>query len=335
MYHHQKLKSEHRNRYSINFKAGISICPSDSEMRLSKRTALPEKRRKRAEEEEGQKVNGEGKTVGNFNLPRVTKRLATPRIATACWIRNRTFPRERKKKRKDRGYRSEVWLYARMSRWYRFIASVAPWVETSLHRFRCRSGALPGFLLDFFPSLTPSTFRPSSLSTAPTPFHQSSRAPLSRDRLSIREEKECFLRRFGGRGGEELNFAAWISRYEENDDLRVQNPFTTITIAVGNRHARTKGNSNKSETRSRPSFERTMDGWLMHAVPTWTVLLFFFFPHHLEKFVPAQLRISLALQFQTIPRLPEIISCTVEFNKKMEKKIVPPLSLSEKHHRFE
>lgn len=82
MYHHQKLKSEHRNRYSINFKAGISICPSDSEMRLSKRTALPEKRRKRAEEEEGQKVNGEGKTVGNFNLPRVTKRLATPRIAT-------------------------------------------------------------------------------------------------------------------------------------------------------------------------------------------------------------------------------------------------------------
>lgn len=72
----------------------------------------------------------------------------------------------------------------------------------------------------------------------------------------------------GGGGGEELNFAAWISRYEENDDLRVQNPFTTITIAVGNRHARTKGNSNKSETRSRPSFERTMDGWLMHAVPT-------------------------------------------------------------------
>lgn len=150
----------------------------------------------------------------------------------------------------------------------------------SVHRFRCAVSR--NFVTSFpmskrrapwistrFLSISHSFHLPSFIPiTAPTPFHQSSRAPLSRDRLSIREEKECFLRRFGGRGGEELNFAAWISRYEENDDLRVQNPFTTITIAVGNRHARTKGNSNKSETRSRPSFERTMDGWLMHAVPT-------------------------------------------------------------------
>lgn len=113
--------------------------------------------------------------------------------------------------------------------------------------------------------LPPSVLHPyHGAHTLPPVF---ARSPFTRSTFHSRRER-MFPPPIRGEEGEELNFAAWISRYEENDDLRVQNPFTTITIAVGNRHARTKGNSNKSETRSRPSFERTMDGWLMHAVPT-------------------------------------------------------------------
>lgn len=116
-----------------------------------------------------------------------------------------------------------------------------------------------------FLSISHSFHRRSSLSRLP---HPSSLRALPFHAIDFPFAKRKNVSSADSGGGEELNFAAWISRYEENDDLRVQNPFTTITIAVGNRHARTKGNSNKSETRSRPSFERTMDGWLMHAVPT-------------------------------------------------------------------
>lgn len=135
-------------------------------------------------------------------------------------------------------------------------------VETSLHRFRVEAArSLDFYSISFHLSLLPPSFIPI---TAPTTLAFA--FPLSRDRLSTREEKECFLRDADsplGRGGIEfccldITVERWFAR---------ANPFTTITIAVGNRHARTKGNSNKSKTRSRPIL-RTNDGWLMHTVPS-------------------------------------------------------------------
>lgn len=228
-------------------------------------------RRGGGREREGKWGERERKSVGNFNLPRVTKRLATPRIATACWIRNRTFRSTCTKKKRGgkivaiearcgcgRAYthtRTHTRIRTRLDGSKYRLTSVAP-SRNFVTSFPSRSGALPGFLLDFFPSLTPSTtsFIPI---TAPTTLAFA--FPLSRDRLSIRQEKECFLRDADSpprRGGIEF---CWLDITVERWFARA-NPFTTITIAVGNRHARTKGNSNKSKTRSRPSFEPTMDG---------------------------------------------------------------------------
>lgn len=176
--HTKRGSSEHQNRYSINFKARISICPSDSEM-SSETNALEAKGGVGREERWEASGRGGGKERANGEKGR-----ERPSEISICrgWqngSRRHELPRHvefvtalfalrvrRKKKRKDRGYRSEVWLDARTHTHTRArtrldgtkyrLTSVAP-SRNFVTSFPSWSGALPGFLLDFFPSLTPST----------------------------------------------------------------------------------------------------------------------------------------------------------------------------------
>lgn len=236
--HTKRGSSEHQNRYSINFKARISICPSDSEM-SSETNALEAKGGVGREERWEASGRGGGKERANGEKGR-----ERPSEISICrgWqngSRRHELPRHvefvtalfalrvrRKKKRKDRGYRSEVWLDARAHthtrthtpRWYqvsvdfrcaesklRYIVSElkrrAPWISTrflsishSFHRRSSLSRRLP-------PS--PSRF----------PFHAIDFPLAKRKNVSSATPIHHW-------GGEELNFAAWISRW--NDDLRVQ-----------------------------------------------------------------------------------------------------------------
>lgn len=195
-------------------------------------------RRGGGREREGKWGERERKSVGNFNLPRVTKRLATPRIATACWIRNRTFRSTCTKKKRGgkivaiearcgcgRAYthtrthtriRTHVYAHASM------VASIG-WlplrrVETSLHRFRVEAArSLDFYSISFHLSPLPPPRSSLSRRLPPSP----SRFPFHAIDFPFAKRKNVSSATPIHRpGGEELNFAGWISRW--NDDLRVQ-----------------------------------------------------------------------------------------------------------------
>lgn len=189
-------------------------------------------RRGGGREREGKWGERERKSVGNFNLPRVTKRLATPRIATACWIRNRTFRSTCTKKKRGgkivaietrcgcgRAYtHTRIHVYAHAS----MVASIG-WlplrrVETSLHRFRVEAArSLDFYSISFHLSPLPPPRSSLSRRLPPSP----SRFPFHAIDFPFAKRKNVSSATPIHRpGGEELNFAGWISRW--NDDLRVQ-----------------------------------------------------------------------------------------------------------------